>query len=230
MSSGVHPRLVAALEVQLRRRQAVLERGGRHVGWKIGGEIPEVETVTGSGPAIGYLTSASLLPGGGTYRAGSDAALHADTEVVVEIGRDVDVDAGSDPAAAIAALAVGLELVDLGRPPGDLKGIVAGNVFHRAFALGPAASVTAPLDAEARSIVNGQVRETGRACGDYAETVRTVARLLDAVGERLRRGDRILSGSVTQVGVEAGDEVRAEIDGLGSVAVTVARSWVGREV
>jgi len=48
-----------------------------------------------------------------------------------------------------------------------------------------------------------------------------VARLLGAVGERLRAGDLILSGSVTQVGVAAGDKVRAEIDGLGSVALTV---------
>lgn len=217
----VHPRLLAALEVQLQRRRAVLEQGGRHVGWKIGGDIPEVEEVTGGAPAIGYLTSASWLPDGAVYRADPGAALHADTEVVIELGRDVAAFDAAGAAAAIAGVAVGLELVDLARPPGGLEGVVAGNVFHRAFALGPTTPVPLPLHAEARSIVNGRVRETGRARGDLVETVRTVARLLEAAGERLRRGDRILSGSVTQVAVAPGDDVRAEIRGLGSVNLTV---------
>lgn len=222
MSGQVHPRVVAALEAQLQRRRAVLGHGARHVGWKIGGGIPEVDAVTGGTPALGYLTSASLLPGGGVYRGDAGAALHADTEVVIELGRDVDGVPDPDTAAAtIAGLAVGLELVDLGRPPGGLEGIVAGNVFHRAFALGPIVPVMLPLDAEARSIVNDRLRETGRPRGDYGETVRTMAGLLGAVGERLRRGDRIFSGSVTQVRLAAGDEVRAEIDGLESVALTV---------
>ena len=91
-------------------------------------------------------------------------------------GRNVDV--AGDATAAIAGLAVGLELVDLGRPPGDLEGIIAGNVFHRAFALGQFTPITLPLGL-------------------------------------------ILSGSVTQVSLAAGDEVRAEIDGLGSVALSV---------
>ena len=101
--------------------------------------------------------------------------------------------------AAIDGLGVGLELVDLARPPSDLEGIVAANVFHRAVAFGLAAPPAGPLDAEARSVVNGHVRAGGRARGDYGETVQTVARLLGAVGERLRRGGRILVGSVTQV-------------------------------
>jgi 2-keto-4-pentenoate hydratase len=218
----VHPRLAAALRVQLDRRAAALEAGARHVGWKIGGDIPEVDEVTGGMPAIGHVTSASLLPGGAGYPNGAAVALHADTEVVIEVGREVDAACdAAGAAAAIVRLGVGLELVDLGRPPGDLEGIVAGNVFHRAVGIGPGMTMTGPLDAEARSIVNGEVRDAGRARGDYGETVRTVARLLGAVGERLRPGDRILAGSLAQVPVGPGDEVVAEIDGLGRVAVTI---------
>jgi 2-keto-4-pentenoate hydratase len=221
-AADVHPRLAAALTTQLDRRRAALDQGARHVGWKIGGNIPEVDEVTAGRPAIGYLTSASLLDDGGTYRAGA-ATLHADTEVVIELGRDVGPDCGTAAAAAaIAGLGVGLELVDLGRPPSDLEGIVAANVFHRAFALGPSVPVTLTPDAEARSIVNGEVRVAGRVGGGYGETVQTVARLLDVVGERLRRGDRIFAGSVTQVEVAPGDEVTAEIDGLGRLAVAIA--------
>ena len=222
-SADVHPRLAAALEEQLGRRRAVLAQGADHIGWKIGGSIPEVDGVTGGRPAVGYLTSSSLLPAGGAYLSQEDPALHADTEVVVELASDVEPACDvTEAAAAIGGLGVGLELVDLSRPPSDLEGIAAANVFHRAVAFGPVASIARPLDAEARSVVNGHVRAAGRARGDHGETVQTVARLLGALGERLRRGDRILTGSVTQVPVGPGDEVLAEIEGLGSVVVTIA--------
>jgi 2-keto-4-pentenoate hydratase len=51
--------------------------------------------------------------------------------------------------------------------------------------------------------------------------VQIVARLLEPMGERLRPGDRIFAGSETQVAVAPGDEVAAEIDGLGRVAVSL---------
>ena len=76
MSAGIHPRLLAALREQLSRRPP----GARRIGWKLGGDIAEVEAVTGGLPAIGHLTSASLLTDGDAYEAGG-ASLHADTEV-----------------------------------------------------------------------------------------------------------------------------------------------------
>jgi len=202
-----HERVVAALRTQLARRPA----GARRVGWKLGGGIAEIDSVTGGRPAIGHLTSATQLTDGSTY-AGGGTALHADTEVVVELGEDRD----------IVAAGVALEIVDIARPPHDLEGIVAGNVFHRAFALGPLMPWPGRFDGAARSIVDGEVRAEARADDDHAEIVATAAELLAAVGERLRPGDRILTGSVTQVAVAPGDEIAAEIDGLGRVALTIA--------
>jgi hypothetical protein len=46
---------------------------------------------------------------------------------------------------------------------------------------------------------------------------------LDSVGERPEPGDVVLTGSVTQVPVSAGDHVAAEIDGLGRVALQLRR-------
>jgi 2-keto-4-pentenoate hydratase len=48
-----------------------------------------------------------------------------------------------------------------------------------------------------------------------------VAALLGRVGERLRAGDLLITGSVVQVPLAAGDEVAAEIDGLGRVSLAV---------
>jgi hypothetical protein len=169
-----------------------------------------VDELTGDEPTIGYLTSASQLEPGGVYTATGAVALHADTEVVVELGH----------GGTIAGLRAGLELVDLAPPPGGVEGIVAANVLHRAFALGPLVPVTGP--AEARSVVNGHALRLGRTADDHAETVRTVSSQLSALGERLRPGDLIFSGSVTQVALEPGDEVAAEIDGLGRVSLRIA--------
>lgn len=43
--------------------------------------------------AIGHLTSATVVSPGTVYRAHHDADLHADAEVTVELGRDLDSDA-----------------------------------------------------------------------------------------------------------------------------------------
>jgi 2-keto-4-pentenoate hydratase len=69
------------------------------VGWKVGaGDRERI----GDGIVVGHLTSASVLDPGATYRADSAAALHADAEVALLIGRD----------GAIDGYATALELVD----------------------------------------------------------------------------------------------------------------------
>jgi 2-keto-4-pentenoate hydratase len=220
-SGDVHPRLAAALEAQLDHWRSTKRAGAAHVGWKVGGDIAEIDAVTGGRPGLGHLTSASLLADGDRYDPGG-ANLHADTELVVEVGRDVgpELDA-AHAAAAVTGVCVALELVNLTRPPDDLEGIVAANVFHRAFVLGRDARPPLAAGAVARSVVNGDVRASAPARVDVGEAVVTIARLLAAAGERLRRGDRILTGAITQVAIRPGETVAAEIDGLGRVAVTL---------
>jgi 2-keto-4-pentenoate hydratase len=217
----VHPRLVAALEVQLGHWRAATRAGAAHVGWKIGGDTAEIEAVTGGMPALGHLTSASLLADGDRYDPGG-AELHADTELAVRVGSDVEPELDAATAAAtVTAVCVALELVDLSRPPEDLEGIVAANVFHRAFALGRDTRSHLVKGAVARAVVDGDVRASAPARVGVGEVVVTIARLLAAAGERLRRGDWILTGSITQVPVRPGETVAAKIGGLGRVAVTV---------
>ena len=57
---------------------------------------------------------------------------------------------------------------------------------------------------------------------DLAETIRLVADLLGAGGERLRAGDRIIAGSLTApVPVEPGDAVELELGELGLVGLSI---------
>ena len=129
------PRIVVAVRSQLRHRQAALDRGAEHVGWKAGYGIEEVEALIGSTPIPGYLTTATLVGAATTTRCS-----HADVEVVVTLGSD--------------ALGVALELVDLTRPAGGMAALVESNVMHRGYALGP----TGTTLGAARLIVNGKLR------------------------------------------------------------------------
>ena len=217
---GIDPRLASALSAQLRSRRALLEAGATHVGWKLG--MGDREAI-GTGPVIGHLTSATELQPGATYRPDRVAALHADAEVALALGCDVEAGADRETAqAAIAGYGAALELVDLGPTPGGAESIVAGNVFHRAFALGRISRSWPDGPPLGRLVVGGQPRACARAADDYAGLVRSVAELLGAMGERLRAGDRIITGSIVQVAVERGDEVVADVGGLGRVSLTIA--------
>ena len=196
------PRLASALRRQLARRPDA----ARRVGWKVGrGDRERI----GGEIVVGHLTSATLLEPGGSYGS-RDADLHADAEVALELGND----------GAIAGYGVALELVDLAEQ-GDAEDIVAANVFHRAVAFGPVRP-SAPRDVEAVLRVNGERRDAAPVAEDFAATVPTVARILAAVDERPKPGDRIITGSIVQVPVTRGDVVAAEIGGLGSVQAAVA--------
>src|SRR3954454_8037035 len=122
------PRLVAATERQLEAWRAALAGGAERVGWKLGLRIAEIESVIGTQPAIGHLTTATVLADGAAHSAAGARELRAETELVVE---------GAGAGGSAAGHAVCLELVAAARPPADLEGIVAANVLHRAAVLGP---------------------------------------------------------------------------------------------
>jgi 2-keto-4-pentenoate hydratase len=212
--AATDPRVVAALERQFESWRAAIGDGAERVGWKIGLNIPEVQERLGlSEPVIGHLTSETRVEPGGSYSAAGAEALRLEPEIAIEVG----------PDESVARVSPAIELVDVGRPPGGLDGIVAENVFHRAFAIGESTSPVPGENPTAVVTVNGEEREAAEGRDDLGEVVGLVARLLGAAGERLEPGDRIIAGSITpQVAVEPGDEVAVEISGLGSVEVSIA--------
>jgi 2-keto-4-pentenoate hydratase len=208
--------LLAALREQRARRRELLEQGARHVGWKIGAGISEIDAFTGGSPALGYLTSATVFDDGAELETVSGRELHAETELLIQVART-----GAEPCAVVG---VAIELVDVARPPCEMRAIVARNVFHRAAVLGRARAGGLPAAACARLWIDGELREIAPVTTDVAATIAHVAGLLAAVGERLRAGDVILGGSLTHVPVHIGSAVAAEIDGAGRVEATLART------
>jgi 2-keto-4-pentenoate hydratase len=220
------PRVVKGLEAQVSEWRTVLDAGAERVGWKIGLNIPEAQNALGiEEPVIGYLTSATVVESGGEYRASDDSSLRAEPEVALEMGRDVEPDdADADVARDdVAGVAVALVLVDVGRPPEGIQGIVATNVFHRAVVLGPSRPAFPGEGLEAVIEVDGQQRERADVPDDFSDVVLLTARLLGEVGERLERGDRIIAGSLTpQVPLGPGNRVAVDIEGLGGVEARIA--------
>jgi 2-keto-4-pentenoate hydratase len=101
------------------------------------------------------------------------------------------------------------------------EGVVADNAYHRAFALGPPRPVVPGTRLSSTLRVNGEVRASGTTSEDFAAKLVAIARRLEAVGEGLRAGDRIITGSLAHVPVRAGDAVEVGIEPLGSLALEI---------
>jgi 2-keto-4-pentenoate hydratase len=160
---------------------------------------------------VGHLTTATQLEPDSTYDLQTALRVHADAEVAVRIGEH----------GRIERYAAALELVDLDSAPDDAEAIVADNIFHRAFALGPP-SVELPQHVEARLLVNGGVGAADEVTAPLEERVARAGRILAAAGERFEHGDWIITGSVAQVAVHRGDRVVADFGELGRVGLGLA--------
>ncbi len=206
---------------QLAHRRELLHAGAEHLGWKLG--VGERESIGGS-IAVGYLTSATCLEAGDAYRIdGLDTDLRADVELAVELGCDLEADAQVDTArAAIAGYRVALELVNLAPALTDARAVVATNVFHRAVIFGARRRRLGEGSVRATARVNAEERATGELMTDVAGRLLAAARVLGAVGERLRPGDWVITGSIVQIAVGAGDLVEGELGDLGSARVEIA--------
>jgi 2-keto-4-pentenoate hydratase len=223
-ANEIHPRIVAAQRRLFDTwRRALSDGSARRVGWKVGHAIPEIQALTGDQPVVGYLTTNTLLHDNETYHCRHPEALRAETELVIQLGGDVDAAADDQELQhAIAATAVGLELVDVGRPPREVDDIVAANVFHRAVVFGRHRAPPAGGLGSAMLTVNGRIHHADEHYRDPVKIIRDVARIVQACGERLIAGDRILAGSVVHVPVQPGDHVTAHIHELGHASAYIA--------
>ena len=193
-------------EALLTRRREILAQGAEPLGWKVGFNVPEIQQKLGiDAPLAGFLTTDSSIEG-----EWDEYPVVVESEVAVEIG---------DDGRSIAALLPALELAD---PPDldlEIEQILAGNIFHRAVAFGPRVETTEP--GAARILVNGEETALHRRRADRANLeamVEAVAARLEAAGEELRAGERIITGVLAPPHeAQEGDTVRLELEHVGSV-------------
>jgi 2-keto-4-pentenoate hydratase len=224
-------RIVAGMEGLLERRRRALEAGERPIGWKLAFGTEETKTALGiSGPAVGYLTDATLLePGAGCSIAGWTKPV-LEAEIGIHLGSDVAAGDGAEAAAgAIESLGPAIELADADSPPDRLTDVVAGDIYHRRVMLAPP-ELRRP--GAAAGDLRVSVRRDGAQCestddpettvGALGVLVAHVASYLAAFGERLRAGEVLISGStIPMVALEPGQRFEYELEPVGTLGIEI---------
>jgi 2-keto-4-pentenoate hydratase len=188
------------------RRREMLAQGAEPLGWKVGFNVPAIQQKLGiDRPLAGFLTSDGLLEDGAEWSLAEAGDVVVESEVAVEIG---------DDGRSIAALLPALELTDPPDLEQDLETILAGNIFHRAVCFGPRVEVTTVRGG--RILVNGEEQPVGPP--DLEAMVEAVASRLADASERLRPGERIITGVLAPPHpARPGDTVRLELEEIGGV-------------
>jgi 2-keto-4-pentenoate hydratase len=198
------------------RRREIVAHGAQPLGWKVGFNLPEIQRKLGiDAPLAGFLTTDTLLEDGAEWSLGNEGEVVVESEVAVEIGED---------GRSIAALLPALELAD---PPDlslDVETILAGNIFHRGVAFGPRVEASEP--GVGRILVNGEEQHSLSAehtAANLERMVEAVAARLAEADERLRPGERIITGILAPAHkAQPGDTVRLELGALGDVELRFA--------
>jgi 2-keto-4-pentenoate hydratase len=196
----------------LARRTEELAGGAAAVGWKIGCNAKGLQDHFGlRGPVVGYLTDATVM------QAGVDVDLSGWLQPALEV--EVAIRVGDD--GGVSALAPALELVDLDQPFDRIETILAQNIFHRAVVFGPQIAAVAIDDLAVAVSRDGSPVADGPLVDAPDDTIDTVRTFLEAHGEELLPGHRIIAGSlIAPLTVAAGERLEISFGVLGSLAVS----------
>jgi 2-keto-4-pentenoate hydratase len=207
-----------------------LSQGARHRGWKVGLTTPASQVAAGiDGALIGFLTDATEFSDGSRIKIDGWTRPMFEAEIAIQVGSDLEPGADESLArAAISALATAIEVVDLTVSLDQVEELLATNIFHRGFVLGPAIESRAGGDTggiEVRAWLDNDLAavETNPCAviGDLPGVVQLVAREAARAGLRLQSGDWILAGSAIPLTTAVqGRTLRVEATGLGQLQAT----------
>jgi 2-keto-4-pentenoate hydratase len=206
-----------------------LGQGRRVVGRKIGLTAVAVQKQLGvDQPDFGVLFDDMRLADEGVLRASQVLQPRAEAEVALILDHDLNsIDASAeDVLAATGAAVAAIEIVDSRIADWKITfaDTVADNGSSAFFVLGAEPKPIAGLDLRTCGMVmeiNGAIVSlgAGAAClGHPLNAAAWLARTLARLGEGLKAGDVLMTGALgPMVNLSVGDQVRAEIGGLGAV-------------
>lgn len=225
-------RLARGMRRQLASREQLLDAGARHRGWKVGLTTAASRAAAGiDTPLIGFLTDATELSSDAQLEIGDWTRPTIEAEIAIRLGANVDRELDEQRASgAIAALAVAIEVVDLTVPLTEVEELLAQDIFHRRFVLGPWVTARAGGDLAGitvRAWLDDQpvatATDPGAVIGPMPAVVQLVARQLADEGLVLASGDVILAGSaIPLTPVAPGRRLRVEASGLGRLRLSFA--------
>jgi len=229
--------LAQAYAVQDRLQALYQAEGGRKLaGWKVALTTSVMQKMVGvDHPCEGGIFSDRVHRGEARLRAADYVHLGVESEIAVEIARDVPAGAKPHSRASIAdhvaALLPAIEIVDdRNCVYGSLAApvLIADNSFNFGCVVGQPVRDWHAIDLanlKGRMLINGQVVGEGRGAdvmGHPFEALAWLANSLNHRGRRLHAGDIVLMGSIVATKwLKPGDRMATEIDGLGRAGVVV---------
>jgi len=206
---------------------------GTLAGYKVGMTAKSMQQLVGiDTPIAGKMLSANMMPSGAQLRRADYLHVGIESELAFVLSRDIDgpLSANDDDVLEYIATAhASFEVVD--DRNADFSGLtaarlVAEDIWNVGAVLGEGVppSGLGPIDSLAgRYSENGVEIATGMTSdvlGNPIHVVRWLAEFLQERGSMLRKGEIILTGSITAMRYPAeGTDCRFEIDGLPPVDV-----------
>jgi len=221
--------LERAYALQRELEQALIGRGERVVGWKVGFTTAALQERHGvTEPVLGFMLGSGVFGSGDAVPVARFVAPGVEVEVAFLLKADL---AGPGVTTASALLAVegampSFELIDF-RLSGTPRGVdvIADGVYANALVLGRPLTPVAGLDLALEGVVfeqDGQIVATQTAAevlGNPLVSLAWAANTLGRMGRGLRAGDLVLTGSISKVlRPTAGQSARASFTRLGSVS------------
>ncbi|MGH8219932.1 MAG: 2-keto-4-pentenoate hydratase [Steroidobacteraceae bacterium] len=218
-----------AYRIQRSWLEALCAGGVRAVGYKVGLTSTATQALFGAAePMYGRILAQGVLASGSRIRAAAFPRPRIEVELAFILGADL---AGADVSRAqaleateriVPAFEIVAQRTDASRVLGDA---IADNGAHGAVVLGSGGIAPGDVDVAAISATlyrNREPIESGAASsvmGHPAEAVAWLARTLARAGERLERGQIILTGTLTPaIAIVPGNSYRAEYSGPGTGA------------
>ena len=221
--------LEQAYGLQRQLEQALVGRGDRVVGYKVGFTTAALQERHGlTEPVLGFMLGSGVYGSGDAVPLSRFIAIGVEVEVAFLLKSDL---AGPGVTIASALLAVegampSFELIDF-RLSGTPRGpdVVADGVYANAIVLGRPLTPVTGIDLALEGVVfeqDGQIVATQTAAevlGNPLVSLAWAANTLGRMGRGLRAGEVVLTGSISKVlRPTAGQSVRASFTRLGSVA------------
>lgn len=214
------PRVQAGMATLLESRRRLLEDGAEPIGWKLAfGTEAALSTLGLNGPLVGFLTDRTLVVPGGEVSIAGWKAPKLEPEIAIHLGPGGEGVAGIAPA---------IELADADLPPTETEAVLAGDIYHRAVVLDPAATPVAPEPPLAATIERdgegiAATDDAEATLGRLEDLAAYVARYLHEFGETTREGEIVISGSVVGLlDIAPGDTLRHEVPGVGTLEVSIS--------
>ncbi|MDM5327609.1 fumarylacetoacetate hydrolase family protein [Neobacillus sp. CF12] len=210
-----------------------LNEGKRMIGPKMGlTSLAKMKQMGVEEPIYGYVFDYMLIENGGKARLSDQIHPKVEAEIAFVMGEDLEGPGvtGAQVLAKTEYVLPALEIIDSRYENFNftLPDVIADNASTSRVVFGTSLKKPDQFELDlvgATLSINGEIKELGAGAavlGHPAHSVAMLANMLARKGEKVRKGDVILTGGITgAIRLNYGDIVSGKFDGLGEVTFTV---------